>query len=55
MLNNEESQGIFRLVKLRRLRLAGHVAKMGKIRDTYKTLADKAFAIRLPGKLRNKH
>lgn len=36
-------------MKRRRLRLAGHVAKIWKIRDAYK-----AFATRLLGKPRNK-
>jgi hypothetical protein len=35
---NYRPEGIFRLVKRGRLRLAGHIAKIGKIRGAYKML-----------------
>jgi hypothetical protein len=35
------SQDVIRLVKLRRIRLAGHVSRMEEVRNTYKVLVGK--------------
>ena len=57
-LHNEElndmyySPNIFRVIKLRRMRWAGHVARMGERRDVYRVLVEKTDGNRPLGKPR---
>jgi hypothetical protein len=41
-LNNLYSSAIVRVIKSRRMRWAGHVARMGKRRDVYRVLVGKS-------------
>jgi hypothetical protein len=59
-LHNEElrdlysSQSIIRLIKLRRMRWAGHVARMGKKRNAYRVLVGKPEGKRSLGRPRRR-
>jgi hypothetical protein len=59
-LHNEElynlcpSPSIIRVVKSRRMRLAGHVARMGELRNAYKTLERKCKGKRPVGRPRRR-
>jgi hypothetical protein len=58
-LHNEElhdlysSPGIFRVIKARRMRWAGHVARMGEVRGAYNTLVGKPEGRRPLGRPRH--
>jgi hypothetical protein len=47
------SPNVFRMIKSRRLRWAGHVARMGKRRDAYRVLVEKADLRRRLGRPRS--
>jgi hypothetical protein len=59
-LHNEElhdlysSPSIVRVIKLRRMRSAGHVARMGEERGVYRVLVGKSEGKRPLGRLRNR-
>jgi hypothetical protein len=59
-LHNEELHGLYsspsivRVIKARRMRWAGHVARMGGVRGAYNILVGKPEGRRLPGRPRRR-
>jgi len=53
-LNDLYSPNIFRVIKSRRMRWAGHVARMGERRGVYRVLVGKPEGKRLLGRLRRR-
>jgi hypothetical protein len=50
--NNYEYMNIVRVIKSRRMRWAGHVARMGKGRDVYRVLVGRPEGVRTLGRPR---
>ena len=48
------SPSVFRVIKSRRMRLAGHVARMGERRGVYRVLVEKSEGKRLLGRPRHR-
>jgi hypothetical protein len=59
-LHNEELRGLYsspsiiKIIKTRRIRWAGHVARMGEKRNAYRLLVEKPRGIRPLGRLRRR-